>query len=158
MKTLYHGSINMVKEPLVNVGRDGLDFGKGFYTTDIHEQAARWAQRLARQQKAVPVVNVYQFEYEKATDFRYLKFTAYDKSWLDFIVQCRKGFDVTKEWDIVEGGVANDRVIDIVEGYINGTVDAEHAITELAQHQPNNQICFLNQKAVDVCLKFVKIC
>ena len=36
---LYHGSIVSIEHPLVNVGRDDLDFGKGFYLTTIIEQA-----------------------------------------------------------------------------------------------------------------------
>ena len=38
-RTMYHGSVTIVKSPLCNVGRDDLDFGKGFYLTDIYEQA-----------------------------------------------------------------------------------------------------------------------
>lgn len=38
MKKVYHGSTTIVKNPLCNVGRDDLDFGKGFYLTDILNQ------------------------------------------------------------------------------------------------------------------------
>lgn len=40
---VYHGSIIEVAHPLVSLGRRNLDFGKGFYVTDIKEQAQRWA-------------------------------------------------------------------------------------------------------------------
>lgn len=58
------------------------------------------------------------------------------------------------EVDCIEGGIANDRVIDMVEGYIAGTVSAEYALLELSKHQPNHQICILNQQAIDECLHF----
>lgn len=40
----------------------------------------------------------------------------YDIQWLDFIVASRKGQKPWEEYDIIEGGVANDQVIDTVEG------------------------------------------
>ena len=33
---VYHGSTQAVEYPLVGVGRENLDFGKGFYVTDIY--------------------------------------------------------------------------------------------------------------------------
>ena len=36
---VYHGSTIIVREPLANVGRRNLDFGEGFYVTDLREQA-----------------------------------------------------------------------------------------------------------------------
>ncbi|GEM_PF-6270857 len=35
VRKVYHGAVQVVKEPLVHVGRENLDFGKGFYVTDI---------------------------------------------------------------------------------------------------------------------------
>jgi hypothetical protein len=42
----------------------------------------------------------------------------------------------------------------MVEGYIAGTLSAEYALQELSKHQPNHQICILNQQAIDECLHF----
>ena len=44
MTTLYHGSYLQLTNPLANVGRKNLDFGPGFYATEIKEQALAWAQ------------------------------------------------------------------------------------------------------------------
>lgn len=35
MRKVYHGAAEEVRNPLVHVGRENLDFGKGFYVTDI---------------------------------------------------------------------------------------------------------------------------
>ena len=43
---LYHGSTVIVDKPLVSFGRDNLDFGKGFYTTSIQNQAEEWILRF----------------------------------------------------------------------------------------------------------------
>ena len=81
-------------------------------------------------------------------------FDAYDKEWLDFIVDSRAGKQPWKGFDIIEGGVANDRVIDAVEAYINGYADVEHTLRQLIYHKPNYQICILNQEIVDNQLIF----
>ena len=39
MRKVYHGAVQEIVSPLVHVGRDHLDFGKGFYVTDIRSQA-----------------------------------------------------------------------------------------------------------------------
>ena len=49
---LYHGSDVIVSTPGVEYSTRNLDFGKGFYTTSIKEQAVRWAQRKALINKA----------------------------------------------------------------------------------------------------------
>lgn len=157
MITVYHGSIVEVSRPLVLLGRLNLDFGQGFYVTDMQLQAERWALRMATRRLAKPVLNIYDFDVEKSkATSRYLKFDVYDKAWLDFIVANRKGKMLWKNYDVVEGGIANDNVIDTVEDYIRGRMSAESALIELSKHQPNNQICILSQQIMDQYLHFVK--
>ena len=153
MIEVYHGGTDIIESPNFASGRKNLDFGQGFYVTDLKEQAKRWADRVARQRLEDGIISIYDFDKEKAiSEFRYLKFNSYDEDWLNFIVKCRTGFNPSEQYDCVEGGIANDRVIDTVEGYINGTIDASHALLELSKHQPNNQICFLGQAVIDNCL------
>lgn len=157
MITVYHGSIIEVDKPFVALGRPNLDFGQGFYVTDLRQQAERWAKRMGTRRLSAPILNVYKLDIEAARrEFRYLKFDAYDKSWLDFIVANRKGRMQWKDYDLVEGGVANDNVIDTVEDYIRGRMSAEAALVELLKHQPNNQLCILNQQIIDLYLHFVE--
>lgn len=157
MITVFHGSIIEVSKPLVSLGRPNLDFGQGFYVTDLRHQAERWAERIATRKMAQPVLSVYEFDVDIAKqDCRYLKFEAYDKSWLDFVVANRKGMMLWKDYDVVEGGVANDNVIDTVEDYMRGRMSAEAALVELSKHQPNNQFCILKQEVVERHLRFVK--
>ena len=42
---LYHGSTVIVDYPRIINNEIGRDFGFAFYTTDIKEQAIRWAKR-----------------------------------------------------------------------------------------------------------------
>lgn len=157
MITVYHGGIAKVESPQAKAGRRNLDFGQGFYVTRRLDQAQEWAARTGRQQMEQPVVSEYLLDIEAiAVGSRYMNFEHYDSEWLHFIVACRQGYDPSLEYDCIEGGVANDRVIDTVEGYINGTVDETHALLELSRHQPNNQICLLNQSLIDKYLRFIK--
>lgn len=59
-----------------------------------------------------------------------------------------------KQFDIVEGGVANDNVIDTVEDYENGIITAEQALGQLRYKRINHQICILNQEIIDRYLIF----
>lgn len=61
------------------------------------------------------------------------------------IIASRRGLNPVANYDYIEGGVANDRVIDTVNLYMSGLMSADVALQRLAQHQPNNQICLLNQ-------------
>lgn len=152
-QTLYHGSNVIVEHPLVSIGRRDLDFGPGFYLTPLFEQASKWAVRIKTIRRAEQaIVNTYDFSISQS--YKTKRFDAYDKEWLDFIVASRKGKKPWYDYDIIEGGVADDRVIDAVEAYINGYADVEHTLRQLVYHKPNYQICILNQEIVDKCLKF----
>ena len=96
--------------------------------------------------------NVYEFDKKAVFSdgyYRCLSFDAYDRSWLDFIVASRKGKEPWKGYDVIEGGVANDKVIDTVEDYLNGTITVEQALGQLVYAKPNHQICLLNQELID---------
>lgn len=43
---VYHGGTQRIEHPLVHLGRAGLDFGLGFYLTDICQQAEDWADPI----------------------------------------------------------------------------------------------------------------
>lgn len=154
---VYHGSTEIIQSPEVSKGRQGLDFGKGFYITDLQQQAESWANRMARIRLEDGIVNVYEFDVLIAKEkYSYKKFEEYDIEWLNFIVANRRGDKLVENYDVVEGGVANDRVIDTVEAYMSNMMPLETALKNLSQHRPNNQLCIRNQKVVAECLHFVK--
>ena len=62
MIKLYHGSTVTVRKPSLRPGRPNADFGKGFYTTSVQEQAERWAHiKRERENAERAVVSVYEF-------------------------------------------------------------------------------------------------
>ena len=160
MITLYHGSYIEVQQPLAKAGRRNLDFGQGFYLTKIKEQAEAWAAIIASRKgrNVKPVVSVFQFdeEHAKKGGTRFRIFPAYDLDWLNYVVDCRQGKDYSSEYDIVEGGVANDNVIDTVEDYEKAIITAEQALGQLQYKKVNHQICILNQSIIDGYMEFIE--
>ena len=59
---VYHVSTDIIISPRSDVGRDNLDFGKGFYITDIRLQAVEWAVKMAARRNLVPLLNVYDLD------------------------------------------------------------------------------------------------
>lgn len=156
MLRVYHGATCTIEGPLCNAGRRNLDFGCGFYLTDLREQAARWALRQAAERDLPPLLNIYELDMDCIhTTYRYLRFEAYDLAWLDFIADSRLGREPWRGYDYIEGGIADDRVINTIEDYLNGDIPADFALRRLAQHQPNNQMCLLSQSLIDECLHYV---
>ena len=43
---LYHGSYLDIRKPDLKHSRDNVDFGRGFYTTPISEQAVKWCGKF----------------------------------------------------------------------------------------------------------------
>ena len=149
---LYHGSYTEVIRPDILHSRRNVDFGQGFYTTPLWEQAEKWCKKFKdRGQDAV--VSVYRFAEEKLKEYKILKFESYSEEWLDFILNCRRGED-TSDYDIVMGGVANDKVFNTVELFFDGLIDKGEAIKRLRYERPNMQIVFRTQKVIDACLRF----
>ncbi len=45
--TVYHVGTDIVEHPICLLGRQNLDFGQGFYVTDLREQALTWALQMS---------------------------------------------------------------------------------------------------------------
>ena len=152
---VYHGGTEQIENPICKFGRKSLDFGQGFYVTDILEQAITWGENIALARNKAVVVNRYKLNREEIlNNYRCKIFQSYDKEWLEFIVGNRTGQNTAAEFDYIEGGVANDRVIDTINLYISGLMDLNTALGELSKHQPINQICILNQEIINKHLVF----
>lgn len=152
---VYHGGTVIVEHPICKFGRRNLDFGQGFYITNIRKQAVDWASQVADRRKLSPLINRYRLNREAILAEAHCKiFEAYDKDWLEFIVASRRGLHVADNYDYIEGGVANDRVVDTVNLYMAGLMDENTALRRLSEHQPNNQMCLLSQEITNKYLIF----
>lgn len=46
---LYHGSYVEVVTPDLKHSRSNVDFGKGFYTTPLYDQAVKWCNKFKKE-------------------------------------------------------------------------------------------------------------
>jgi len=156
---LYHGSVLEIEKPKIVKSDIGRDFGFAFYTTDIKEQAERWAIRRAKilsriQKKQLPaVVNVY--EWNHANDLKEKIFEDASMDWLDMVVKCRNDLNYTHGYDIVTGKIANDNVGETVSYVIQGIMRKEDAIERIKFESINSQTAFCTENALKE-LKFIK--
>ncbi|WP_455636801.1 DUF3990 domain-containing protein [Parabacteroides sp.] len=153
---VYHGSTVEVDHPISAACRPNLDFGKGFYLTDIREQAERWACRATNRDKQ-QWLNIYSLDVDKVRKkYKSLRFSSYDDTWLDFIMACRKGEDVWAEYDFIEEGIADDRVFNTIDLYLQELISKEEALKRLSFEHPNNQFCVVSQIVLDQELHFIE--
>ena len=158
---LYHGSIVAVEIPRIIRSTIGRDFGFGFYTTDIKEQAERWASRRKRTARrngdmnARAIVSVYEIDIEAARNS--LNFKDYPEAsmdWLEMVLACRSDKDFSHPYDVVTGKIANDSVGETVSYVLAGVMRKEDAIERLKFQQINNQLAFCSERALTF-LKYI---
>jgi len=149
---IFHASYVEIPKPDIMHSRVEVDFGRGFYTTPLKGQAEKWGEKFRRKGKGA-FINQYDFNEDILSRCSLLRFDSYSEEWLDFIVNCRRGADKT-DYDIVIGGVANDKVFNTVELYCDDLIDKEEAIKRLRYEKPNVQIAFRTQPIIDKYITF----
>ena len=149
---LYHGGSVEIPSPDLLHSRKAVDFGVGFYVTPVFEQAEKWSEKRKRR-TGTAVISKYEFDESDAENLKMMRFDSYSEMWLDFIVRCRNLKDDT-DWDIVAGGVANDKVFDTIEAFFDGFATKEQTIAKLRMEEPNMQFCFRTEAALNA-LRFI---
>lgn len=150
---VFHTSNTIVDAPDVTHSRRYLDFGQGFYVTPTKLQAINYAQRFTTWGETA-WLNSYEMTLPDGK-FRLKRFEHYDEEWLDYVSACRSGLPV-ETFDIIEGGIADDKVYNTIDLYFAHQISKEEALRRLVAVRPNQQICFLSQQSIDVCLKYLK--
>lgn len=152
--TVYHASNFIIESPDIYHSRDFLDFGKGFYLTSLIEQAKKYAQRFLYQgDKAY--LNHYNLDENLDNKFNIKEFGDYNEEWLDFVTLCRLG-KLSSKYDMITGGIADDKVFNTIDLYFSGNISKEEALKRLKFIHPNHQICILNQDILNKHLHFLQ--
>ena len=154
MIKVFHGSYVKVEHPDISFSRDRLDFGRGFYVTPLRSQAVSWAYRWQRRHRKA-IINTYCFHDEliSGPEITVKDFPAYDREWLHFVAANRDGKPVEK-YDIVRGGIANDKVFNTLELYFAKLISEDQALDRLKYEKPNHQICICRQDLIGRLLSF----
>lgn len=150
---VYHGSSVLVNAPDIRHSIKRLDFGKGFYVTSVKSQAERWARRKA---KILDFSKGYIsfFEMNEISSFKIKDFGDDLENWIDFVCACREGSEIYKQYDVIKGKVADDKVFRVVDMYKRGIWDKNRAIQEIRVYDTYDQIAFITQDAIDAMLAF----
>ncbi|WP_455662635.1 DUF3990 domain-containing protein [Pradoshia sp.] len=150
---VYHTSNVRVEKPDTHHSRKELDFGPGFYVTTIRQQAENYGARFTR--RGEPAwLNIYELK-EDWSGWRVKRFDHYDEEWLDFVLQCRSGV-VTHDYDIIIGGIADDKVFATLDMYFSGWLPKDEALRRLVFEKPNIQYCIYAEAMLKECLTFIE--
>ncbi len=95
-------------------------------------------------------LNIYDFK-EKSSTWKVKVFEKYDEEWLDFVTSCRLEQD-TSDYDMIIGGVADDKVFETVDLYFAGIMSKEIALQRLSFVYPNIQYCIRSESMLKDCL------
>ena len=148
---LYHGTncdftiIDLEKTKLYK------DFGKGFYVTDIRQQACELAKTRSRIWGGAPVVQEYEFDETvlQSNSLRVLRFDKVCVEWAEFIYKNRSRYtNFIHDYDIVIGPIADDGVAYLLNLYEEGLRTLEELAKELEYKNLNSQYCFLTKRAI----------
>jgi hypothetical protein len=151
---VYHGSYVEIFDIDISKCQANKDFGQGFYVTKFSRQAQNWAKIIARKHHTKSFITEFIF-YERAFEdelYKTLRFDGYNEQWLDFVVLNRD--PSTKErrhdYDIVEGPIADDKIANRIDEYLDGLISKKDFLAELMHHEETHQICFCTLKSLQM--------
>jgi hypothetical protein len=144
--TVYHGSNIDFDKVSLDFSKDRRDFGRGFYTTTLREQAEEWARDLCIRYKTEDAF-LYVFEFNKV-DLNCKLFDGISEEWLHFIIRNRKQGGIQHDYDVVQGPVANDNIFPTITLFLSGRYDVEDTLKRLSFFRPNDQLSVLSEKAL----------
>ncbi|WP_194191404.1 DUF3990 domain-containing protein [Clostridium chrysemydis] len=151
---IYHGSENIIKCPNHNGGRHFSDFGNGFYATTNIEMAKSWATRK-RDRKAI--INKYIFETEGLKsltfdlDINWILFIAFNRGLIEndkVNNKLKDKYHDLKNYDIIIGPTADDRMFDTLNMFFENTITLEHCLQSLNSMDLDIQYNLKSEKAI----------
>ncbi len=166
---IYHGSVNIVKQPLFGEGKIYNDYGRGFYCTQHVELAKEWACSADSDGYA----NHYQIDITGLSVLN-LNTPEYNiLNWLAILLENRK-FNVAegmpqraktylmehfkvdyKKYDIIIGYRANDSYFSYAGDFVNGTLSLSDLSEAMRLGRLGEQVVLKSKKAFDA-LTFVE--
>ena len=153
---LYHGSNIEIDKIDLNKCRPFKDFGRGFYTTPLQEQAWTMAKRTVRiYREGTPCITEFFLDDTVLGDTRFniKRFEKPSPEWARFVVNNRNYKNNTDcKYDIVTGPVANDDITALIDVYLAGIMSDEALVKELTFRELSEQLSFHTDKAI-ACLR-----
>lgn len=150
---LYHGSNQPIHNIDLSKGKKYKDFGQGFYTTHLPEQAVYWSKRISDRFGGIATVTEFEFDMDAALaeGLNVKIFEKPDKEWALFVMANRKqrGEDFSHDYDIVIGPVADDRMARLFGLYDMEIIDLDAVVAGLIYKDLNSQYFFATERALN---------
>lgn len=150
---LYHGSNQPIVDIDLSKGQKHKDFGQGFYTTHLHEQAVYWSKRIADRFGGTPTVTEFEFDLDAAiADGLNVKtFLQPDREWALFVMANRRQDEqeFRHDYDIVIGPVADDRMARLFGLYDMEIIDLDAVVAGLIYKDLNSQYFFATERSLN---------
>ena len=162
---LYHGSNVVIESINLAMCRPYKDFGKGFYLTDIEEQAKQMAKRVSGIYGGSPVVNTFEIQddFRKMSDIKIKDFGIQTtEEWAKFVMNNRnRAFtdevntlcNKDNKYDIVIGPVADDNMALLFRQYENELIDFETLLKGMIYKKTSSQYSFHTEKVIRLLRK-----
>ena len=144
---VFHGTCTDFTEVRLDKSHNRRDFGKGFYTTILEQQAKEWGYRLSLRERKESYY-VLQFVFNENDSLKIKRFGSLNKDWLEFVKENRSKGGLQHDYDVVIGPVADDNTMETVQLYIAGVLSADEAVARLRYSNINNQVSFHTEKAL----------
>ena len=153
---VYHGSLDIVKHPMILQPNRLLDYGNGFYATTSEQQATEWVKRRMGEKKTMHgYINTYELDESVLAKLKCLIFSEPTKEWVDFVMKNRMQRGFTHDYDIVYGPVADDSVYTQFTLYEGGIISMSTLIQELKTYKLVDQYLFHTEESLRA-IKFVE--
>lgn len=147
---LYHGSNTVIERIELSKCKPFKDFGKGFYLTEIREQAKQMAKRTSAIYGGESVVTEFKFD-ETALNALVVKtFEEPGEEWALFIMANRDRNKVhpIHSYDIVIGPVADDTIATLFRNFDDGIIDLQMLVNGLKYKKVSSQYLFHSAEAI----------
>ncbi|HBF04933.1 MAG TPA: hypothetical protein DDW28_02095 [Prevotella sp.] len=154
MLELYHGSNQTIEQIDLALCKPYKDFGRGFYLTDILQQALDMAYRRTRVVgSGIPTVTKYLFDekFLRNGSLKVLSFDQPSKEWAKFILANRdRKSKFIHDYDVVIGPIADDGVAFQLQKFKDGGITLNELVKELTYKHMNHQYFFGTEKAISL--------
>lgn len=149
---LFHGSNIDITTIDFTRCKPYKDFGKGFYLTEIEEQAVQMARRTALIYGGKPCVSCFEFDQAGALQDRSLSVKYFDspnEEWALFVManRSREQRQPVHEYDIVIGPVADDTIATLFRNFDDGIIDLPMLVNGLQYKKISSQYLFHTPRA-----------
>lgn len=163
MKTIYHGSKDIIKKPVFGKGKTYNDYGLGFYCTESLELAKEWGVELNRNGYA----NIYEIDESKLSVLDLNSNDYCILHWLAVLLENRE-FDIPsplaleakeyilnnfsvdyKKYDVIIGYRADDSYFSFAQDFLNGTISYRQLNNAMHLGNLGQQFVLKSKKAFD---------